>query len=338
MNAAGVLEEWGEAEGRRAPGPAPTRPERLRRGVAVAVCTLLRPDGLVRFLESLAGQTRPPDQIVVVDASPDTATEEALKAFAARRRTAREVVYVRVGRPLVGLTRQRNQALARVTTDLVAFFDDDIVLGPRCLEEMERVHRDEGRSVGVAAAIENERSAPSLLWRTRRILGIVSTLEPGRYVQSGMSIPWGFLPAGTAVREGDWLPGGATMWKTEIARRLGFEERFEGYGQSEDLEFSLRAGREGRLLLAPAARVRHEHVAAGRPNAFRKGYMAIYNRYVVHRRNRESRGWSGFAFAYGWTLDTLLLARHALIPSRWSSTLGEIAGRVRATWDIVAGR
>ncbi len=336
MSAAGVLEEWGVAGGRVGAPSAP--PERLRPGVAVAVCTLLRPESLVRFLESLADQSRLPDQLVVVDASPDTATEEALRGLAARRKAAGEIVYVRVGRPLVGLTRQRNQALARVTTDLVAFFDDDIILAPDCLERMESVHRGESRSVGVAAAIENERSTPSALWRTRKLLGIVSTLEPGRYVRSGMSIPWGFLPPGPGVREGDWLPGGATMWRTEIARRLGFEEGFEGYGQSEDLEFSLRAGREGKLLLAAAARVRHEHVAAGRPNAFRKGYMAIYNRYVVHRRNRDARGWSGFSFVYGWTLDTLLLARHALYPSRWAGTAGEFAGRLRAAYDIVAGR
>lgn len=326
----GVVVEWRRA---RSGPPAPGA------GVAVAVCTLARPESVRRFLLSLAEQDRVPDQLVIVDASADTSTEGVIGSFAASPPGNLETVYVRVGASLKGLTRQRNQALARVSTDLVAFFDDDIVLRPGCLRELERVHRSESGVVGVAAAIENERSAPSPLWRVRRRLRMVPALEPGRYTRSGMSIPWSFLPPGEGVCAGDWLPGGATMWRTEVARELGFLEEFEGYGQGEDLEFSLRAGRRGRLLLARGARVLHEHVAAGRPNAFRLGYMALYNRYQVHRRGLpDRRGRDVARFAYAWTLDSVLLLRRAFTPKHWRGLSGELAGRAWAAMRILARR
>jgi GT2 family glycosyltransferase len=291
-----------------------------------------------RFLGSLAEQDRVPDQLVIVDASQDSETEAIAKAFSTSR-SELDVVYVRVQPPLVGLTRQRNQALLRTGTELVAFFDDDILLRPGCLRELEAVHRADAGTVGVAAYIENERSSPNLLWRLRRRLGIVPELEPGRYARSGMSIPWSFLTPGEGTQAGDWLPGGATMWRTELARRLGFLEAFEGYGQGEDLEFSLRAGRCGRLLVARSARVVHEHVGGGRPSAFRLGYMAIYNRYQVHRRGLPDRRWQDVAlFGYAWTLDTLLLLRHVVKPRHWGGVLGELAGRVWAGVCILGGR
>jgi GT2 family glycosyltransferase len=306
--------------------------------VAVAVCTLSRPESMSRFLGSLGEQDRFPDQLVIVDASRDSETERIVESFSASR-SGLDVVYVRVQAPLVGLTRQRNQALIRTETELVAFFDDDILLRPGCLRELEAVHRSEAGTVGVAAYIENERSSPNLLWRLRRRLGIVSELEPGRYTRSGMSIPWSFLTPGEGTRAGDWLPGGATMWRTEVARELGFLEAFEGYGQGEDLEFSLRAGRRGRLLLARSARVLHEHVEGGRPSAFRLGYMAVYNRYQVHRRglpNRRRR--DVVLFAYAWTLDTILMLRYVVTPRHWRGVSGEFAGRLWAGFRILVGR
>ena len=332
--ASGVVVEW-----RRGVRNDDERSGALRRGVAVAVCTLSRPQSVETFLESLAGQDPLPDQLVIVDASSNPDTERVLVEFLDRRAFGVETAYLRVRPPLVGLTRQRNQALARTATDLVAFFDDDILLKPGSLRELERVHRLEEGVVGVAAIIENERSSPSALWKCRHWLGIVSSLEPGRYARSGMSTPWSFISPGEGACAGDWLPGGATMWRTEVARELGFREEFAGYGQGEDLEFSLRAGRRGRLLLARSARVVHEHVASGRPNSFRMGYMAIYNRYQIHRRGLpDRRRRDAVLFAYAWTVDSLLLFRRAVVPKYWGALAGELAGRAWAGLRILVGR
>jgi len=37
--------------------------------------------------------------------------------------------------------------------------------------------------------------------------------------------PWSFLGSSEAVTDGDYLPGGATMWRTDVIRDLGFTRR-----------------------------------------------------------------------------------------------------------------
>src|SRR5207253_8354726 len=91
---------------------------------------------------SPSGQTLRPQALVVVDASPGNETERAVAGDPALSSLAGCVLYCRVGGGLAGLTRQRNFSLRCVATDLVAFFDDDVVLGPRCLTEMERALRE----------------------------------------------------------------------------------------------------------------------------------------------------------------------------------------------------
>jgi GT2 family glycosyltransferase len=294
---------------------------------------------LQRFLDSLGRQETRPAQLIIVDASSDDTTERIMSGSLAGARPAGQCLYLRVSGSLRGLTRQRNLALRMTKTDLVAFFDDDIVLLQGCLREMEQVHRlRQGAVVGVGAFIENEVTAPTLRWRFRVRARVIPNLEPGRYRSCGMSTPWTFLAPTNEVVEGDWLRGGATMWRTAAARECGFYETFGGYGLGEDLEFSLRMRQHGALVLAGSARALHLHSAAGRPDPFRRGYMEIRNRYQIHRSAERHLDWRDHAwFAYVWTLDTLVLGCSLLVPTRTRRTFLNVAGRLKAAFDLVRG-
>lgn len=310
----------------------------LRCGTTVAVCTYRRAASLGRFLESLGRQDFEADALLIIDASPDAETEQLVCSRMACEALAEQVTYVRVTGALRGLTRQRNLALQLAATDLIAFFDDDILLEPGCLQELEAAHRRFGREVvGVGAWILDEAGPSShRLWRIRRLLGIVGSLQPGRYCRSGMSLPWSLIEPPDGVVDGDWLPGGCVMWRTDAARSVQFHEAFCGYAQGEDLDFSLRVRKHGRLVMHGAARVRHEHELSGRPNHYKLGYMAIYNRYHIHRRGLPDRRRRDAAwFIYAWSADTLLLARHLLFPRRWWPTLQQIGGRMTAACHLV---
>jgi GT2 family glycosyltransferase len=313
---------------------------KTRPGFSIIVCTYKRAASLSRFLDSLAAQDHKAENLIIVDATPGDDSETMLTGRQDIGALGSNVSYFRVGGILRGLTKQRNFGLQWVETDLVAYFDDDIVLRPTCLGIMERVHRALGESVvGVAAHLEGSELQPNMVWRIRRILKMVADLQPGTYQRSGMSIPWGFRPVSDDVADGDYLPGGATMWKTSVLRELGFDESFAGYGQGEDLEFSLRARRKGRLVLAGAARLLHLHDESGRPDYFHLGYMAIYNRFQIHRRGLDNRSGRDIAwFVYAWGLDTIMLMRHLLIPGRIVSVFKQVAGRSKATLDLLLGK
>lgn len=312
-------------------------------GCSVVICTYKRAQSLNRFLDSLLVQEIKPAQLIIVDASPDSETEESIKGRQSLERLADSVVYVRVAGPLKGLTRQRNFGVRLVKTDLVAFFDDDIVLLPGCLQAMVETHRALGEAVvGVGAYIQDQWPGPRALrtlWRLRVLLRMVPQLRPGSYHRSGMPLPWSLLNPTDEVVDGDWLQGGATMWKTATVRQVGFCEALSGYGLAEDLDFSLRARRKGQLVVAGAARLQHLHAPGGRPNHYQLGYMAIYNQYEIHRRALPDRTWLDVSWLiYAWTLDTLLLTRHFLLPSRWNSAACQIGGRLKAGCDILMGR
>ena len=95
--------------------------------VSLIICTRDRPRELARCLASLPGQTRSPDEVVVVDnASSTRETEDVCKGAG--------VGYVREPRP--GLDIARNTGALHSNGDIVVYTDDDIVLHPRWLERL----------------------------------------------------------------------------------------------------------------------------------------------------------------------------------------------------------
>lgn len=99
---------------RHAPSPA----ER----VAVVIATRDRADSLDRCLGSVFEQTRIPDEVIVVDNAPaSTATADLLaERYRGRVRYVLE--------PTPGLGRAHNTGLRHVSSDIVLFTDDDVVL------------------------------------------------------------------------------------------------------------------------------------------------------------------------------------------------------------------
>jgi GT2 family glycosyltransferase len=309
------------------------------RGVSVVVCTYRRPASAAALFDSLERQDTPFHELVVIDASDD---EEALPTrtrLLQGLQIAGRTRYVQVGGAARGLTRQRNAALRLVTADLVLFLDDDVVLQPECVREMEAVHRTNEGIAGVGCYSDNQFEPPGLIWRIRRAFRVIPSLQPGRYWRSGMSNPWGFAPPSGNLVEGDWLPGSAMMWRTDLAVGLGFDESLQGYAQAEDLDFSLRAKPSGRLVMLGTPRLRHLHESSGRPDAYRLGYMELRNRYEIHRRSVPNRTWLDVVwFGYAWLVDTLLLARHLAVPGRFARTIRQMWGRTVAIAALLVER
>ncbi|HEY8258065.1 MAG TPA: glycosyltransferase family 2 protein [Gemmatimonadales bacterium] len=330
---AGVVRSlhWGECLD---PGDPLSQARAVETGYSVAICTYRRPDSLLRLLRSVALQQPQPAQLVIVDASPDDATERVVAGWVTEHATPRCVLYYRVADQLRGLTRQRNFALARVSTDLVAFFDDDIVLRDGCLDQMQQVHRRRPDVVGVGALIANHSDHPDLVWRLRRLLFMVPNLSPGRYYASGVSTPWWPARMATAPEvEGDWLPGGATMWRTVAARETGFVEGFDGYGSGEDLEFSLRVSRQGKLVMAAAAQVEHLHERGGRPDEEELGYATLRNHHSIHSASWGRFRWAQMWFAYATLAESLLQSVHLVRPHLSRGTWRYLRGTLRYVQD-----
>lgn len=129
------------------------------------------------------------------------------------------------------------------------------------------------------------------------------------------------------------------MWRTDLARATRFEDGFAGYGSGEDLDFSLRIRRHGRLVLAGAARVHHLKAEGGRPDGYDTGYRGLANHHHIHLRSMPSRRRAdALWFVYAFIMDTLLRASGLLRPSRRQWTSGFVKGRARFFLHLATGR
>jgi GT2 family glycosyltransferase len=107
---------------RNAAEPTCTRSGAHRPTLGILICTYQRPLDLGKCLYGLAGQTRPPDDIVVIARPSDQATWDWLDAHRAVFPSVRSVPVM-----APGLVAARNAGLDACRTDLLAFVDDDVV-------------------------------------------------------------------------------------------------------------------------------------------------------------------------------------------------------------------
>ena len=96
---------------------------------SLIICTYKRATPLRTLLESVQLQTVYPDEILVVDGSPDDFTKAVLE-----EKHLKGLSYFKVSEEDRGLTRQRNFGINRLMqeTEIVCFLDDDTVLEPPC--------------------------------------------------------------------------------------------------------------------------------------------------------------------------------------------------------------
>jgi len=250
--------------------------------IAFVVATKDRPDELRRLWASLLAQSRPPDEVVIVDASarpsPPSGEPDGVRPVLRFVRSA-----------VASASRQRNLGLDAVgpEVDLVGFLDDDAVLEPGAVEAMLRFWSQAGPDA--AGAAFNMANHPPLdlpgLKRTpiAERLGLYSR-RGGEVTASGFQTMIGTVAADVRV---DWLPSGASVWRHGVFSCHRFDEWFEGYSYLEDLDFSYRVGKTGRLAVVAAARYRHLPAAGGRGGGYAFGVREALNRVRFVRKNPE---------------------------------------------------
>jgi GT2 family glycosyltransferase len=255
-----------------------------------ADCTLIvptyrRPQEMVALLQTLTKLADTPGEVVIVDGSPDESVAVAVKEWLARQSLSFDLVYVKSP---PGLTRQRNVGLDASRGEIIYFLDDDCLPEPGYFGSMRQVFRDDhAHEIGaVRGFLTNGIQTPlTRLWQLRHKLGIVPRGEPGTYYPSGTSGSWNMVAPFKGVRPVSVLAGGAAAYRREVFLKHRFSEFFYGYAQGEDLEMSLRIGKDWKLVVCGDARVNHNHAEGGRPAGFPRGRMAVRNRYFIWKRH-----------------------------------------------------
>ncbi|TMB98893.1 MAG: glycosyltransferase family 2 protein, partial [Chloroflexi bacterium] len=130
--------------------------------ISVVVPTRNRAPDMAKLLRSLAEQTRLPDQVVVVDQSAGGDTHALAREYLGPVLFAR-CTYLHSS-SIRGVSAARNAGIDASSGDVVIFLDDDTVLVPDCIAQMEAAFVAEPGYAGIGGVeLQMEKTALSYI-------------------------------------------------------------------------------------------------------------------------------------------------------------------------------
>jgi len=321
---------------------------------ALIICTYLRPQSLLRLLQSVQEQTIYPDEILIVDGSTNKETEKVLK-----ENHFENLNYFRISAEHRGLTKQRNYGSERVgkEIDVVCFLDDDTVLENDYFEQLLKTYNIYPEALGVGGYIIDEskcefvgdnykpkideyffdgwKRKDSSRFILRKKMGMDSDSPPGysSLYSHGRSV--GFLPPSGKVYPVEMFMGGVSSFKKEVFDTLKFSSYFEGYGLYEDADFTLRVAKIGKLYVNTAANLKHYHHPSGRPNQYQYGKMVVRNGWYVWRtKNPKPLLDSKLKWHSITILLVLIRFSNTLTTTNRKQAFTETMGRIAGWWSL----
>lgn len=266
------------------------------------ICTYMRPNPLLKLLESIKHQSLYPNEIIIVDGSTNLDTKIILE-----QNYFEKLNYFLVEKENRGLTKQRNFGISKTSgqSEIVCFLDDDTILEPNYFEEISKTYVAYPNALGVGGYINNE-----VIWTKttdnytpasnefffdgwkrkdgsrfvlRKKLGLDSDTKPGFLPEFSNGRSIGFLPPSGKIYEVEQLMGGVSSFKKVVFNQFQFSTYFEGYGLYEDADFTLRLSKTGKLYVNTKAQLGHFHDHSGRPNKYQYGKMVVRNGWYVWR-------------------------------------------------------
>jgi len=284
--------------------------------ISVVICTRDRPEALRSCLRSVAGSTRRPCEVVVVDQSSDGHTAEVIEKFSAASPFPLRYLHL----DTVGHTKARNAGIRASRGQIIAFTDDDCVVDAGWLDA---VSREFARSPAncvcgqTRPASHQERPRPALLstlnhHRRRLVRGKHNPITVGR-------------------------GNNMAFRKDDLVRLGGFNEQI-GVGTSvyagDDLDLFYRlleAG--GSIMHAPDAIVLHAQPDDWETVVRKKRGYAISAAAVLAGRARYGDLYAGvllgckILYEFGYLLcGGALRLNPRLAAIGWHSLLGSLSG------------
>lgn len=300
---------------------------------SAVIPTRQRTASLRATLSSLAEQSAQPVEIVVVDASDDSSTEQLCRHGVPG--LCSQIRWFKAGRR--GAAVQRNEGVVRANQAAIAFFDDDIFFEPECVTKLWGVLESNPEIGGVNAMITNQKYSPP-----GRIMRQVFPVLAGRRLPTYAGKVVGPAinqlpddrPGSTDVEAVEWLNTTCTMYRRDALPDPPFPQFFSGYSMLEDLTLSLRVRQGGwKLANARTARIFHD----SQPGDHKMCHvdlsaMELVNRHFVMTRIMGRRQPADYIRLGVW--ESLQIA--AAIPKGIRRTWHELRGKLRGIGQIAA--
>jgi GT2 family glycosyltransferase len=307
--------------------------------VSVIVPTIGRPDSLAQLLESLATQTRRPDEVIVADGSSD----DAIAAVVSPQGWGARGLHVRrIATHPPNAVSQRVAAIAQARGQYLLLLDDDVVLEPDCVEQLMSALAADDQVVAAMADFNNQSwPEPTRAWRfyLRYGLGMADGAWQGQVV--GPLLRFGHRPGRGAPLPMAWLSTCNTLIRRSAYDQAGgFSDFFLHRSTiNEDLDLGLKVARVGRVVLCPSARLGHFQAPGGRVSVAVAAEDDLYNRYLIMRRTQRRTAAAAFGLAAMYfAVETVSSLAGGVWRLQASGFGARLRGRLKALARILFGQ
>ncbi|MBU0995215.1 MAG: glycosyltransferase [Proteobacteria bacterium] len=246
--------------------------------ISLIICTRNRVQDLRDCFDSVIHQTHSVDEIIIVDSSDNLLTRELSEDY--KTRTDISLKYIHTS---PGLTKQRNIGIRMAHGDIVTFLDDDVILESNYFKEIINAFCSSTNIVAVGGNITNS----STLRGSKKLFFTMFLLERENdekgYIQKSGFVNNLAYNTITKMTETKTLSGCNYSFRKEILDDHLFDEFFDGYGLSEDVEFSYRVskGKGNKMVITPFAKLIHKESPVARTGLKKLFEMRIVNHYYV---------------------------------------------------------
>ena len=246
---------------------------------------------LRKLVDNLLVNFKQIDQIIIVDSS-DKAESKA------RFLTNKKILYVHSKIKSAAIQRNIGLSFVRPNRKYVAFLDDDVSPPSNYFTDLIALLKSK-KAAGVSGVAENpnvHKSKKTIkAFESYRKFFLLDSNKEGVVLNSGVNIPIKNISKGNPIMECRWLIGCA-VWDYQKINRIQFDSRFYGQSLGEDVLFSLKASKYGKLFVKRNLILKHLESPIGRPSYLKHHRMWVRNRYYISEEILGSR----LKFSYHW--------------------------------------
>ena len=289
--------------------------------ITAVIPTRNRPEDLERAVLSICAQSRPADELIVVDQSPgDESRTRVEKALATASRPAR-IDYGHDPR-ITGLVDAKRVAVARARGDLVCFLEDDVVLERDYLQMIERGFESEPAMAGTCGIVTNLPPLPPLYFR------FFHFFHRGIFRDPRVGVTGVVKGSGLPLIPSEYLSGGLSAYRREVFEAVSFDVANQFFAL-EDIDFSTRVARAfgPRLFINPNARLEHRMSPVNRGVLGARQERKVREFIVFYKKRRNVGARPAHLALLG--IGLFLEAAYQAVRSR---SFGPVPGFFRGLW------